>query len=418
MGRDFARSRCKVNLVSLATYGADLPEVSGAEDRQRLKLLSGPLAPPRESLREVWQKKFSELPRGKWAIALSGGVDSSFVASMATKLGHKPIAVTLRTGSGFQNAQELSRQLGLELLVLEPPDSCELLSSIGEVVSVLKTPSSSTAPFLFYYLFKSVAALGFDGILTGDGADELFLGHATYQKLLARGGLFNSEGRIYEDYALLRNLRVSGLDSEFLSSALLPPPAETTPWSESPFAKEVLECLVAWPTASQKLRAMDLCLRLPYQCVALQSRLASFFCLHYAAPFAWTECWPHALAREPRLTFGKRWLREQLAEFGFGFFLDPIRGAKESVQPPFSGGMKHPGTIPRSWEELLSEDECRRWKLFKSKSVLKARQWSAANLSAYLPRLLHLVATTHRLCRYNENRMHTLTQDAGRVARN
>ncbi|MFB6112262.1 MAG: asparagine synthase C-terminal domain-containing protein [Halobacteriaceae archaeon] len=146
-------------------------------------VLSLPAARPRaadtamaaleEALTIVLQDVPSTLPVG-----FSGGVDS---ALLATATAGPCYVVSFPDGPDLEAARSAAATLGRDLRSVEL-DLQTLSDSIPAVVSVLGTtaPLDVAIALTLYHLARAVTADGYDRVLLGQGADELFGG---YQKV-------------------------------------------------------------------------------------------------------------------------------------------------------------------------------------------------------------------------------------------
>jgi len=118
------------------------------------------------------------------ASLLSGGVDSSLIAAMSAKAGTKLKTFSLGY-EGYKKyderkyAKEVSSQLGLENIDIELSKDT-FFNNINEVIYSLDEPLNDPAAVPLYSLFERVKAEGIRVVLSGEGADELFLGYKHY----------------------------------------------------------------------------------------------------------------------------------------------------------------------------------------------------------------------------------------------
>ena len=137
----------------------------------------------------VQKRMISDVPLG---VFLSGGVDSSVVASLMSKHSKTPI----KTFSiGFDNPQYdespqarlLSKHIGsdhTELIL----SSTDLLDSVGEVLDNFDEPFADSSSIPTYFVSK-MAREKVKVALTGDGGDEVFAGYNKYM-VHTRGSIF------------------------------------------------------------------------------------------------------------------------------------------------------------------------------------------------------------------------------------
>lgn len=120
-------------------------------------------------------------PDGAYAITLSGGLDSSLVLRLALETGRMPTAYVLhRPGSDdLPAARRLCRELSVPLKCVlgDPPE--QLLADLPDTIAAVESWEwqvvNHAAPMRA--LTRAIAADGHRVALSGEGADELFLGY-------------------------------------------------------------------------------------------------------------------------------------------------------------------------------------------------------------------------------------------------
>ncbi|MDD5405344.1 MAG: asparagine synthase (glutamine-hydrolyzing) [Sulfurovaceae bacterium] len=121
-----------------------------------------------------------------WGALLSGGIDSSLVAAMASvdnKIDTFCIGYEDRFASYDEReyASKVARHIGSNhheaILTKE-----KFFDTINEVEDVLDQPLGDPASIPLFSLLKDVKEYGKRVVLTGDGSDELFLGYKTYKE--------------------------------------------------------------------------------------------------------------------------------------------------------------------------------------------------------------------------------------------
>jgi asparagine synthase (glutamine-hydrolysing) len=116
--------------------------------------------------------------------ALSGGVDSSLVATLA----NLPCLSVGTAGShDLKQARRAADSLGLDCTYVEIRDT-DIREGLKEILGVLHdpTPVEAAIGIAQYLVTRSASELGYHRVLSGQGADELFGGYARY---LASGDL-------------------------------------------------------------------------------------------------------------------------------------------------------------------------------------------------------------------------------------
>lgn len=150
-----------------------VPATTPATEQQRLDELQERLdAAVRLTLR-------SDVPVG---LFLSGGVDSSVVASSAARVGklHTAFCVDF-ADQGFSEwplASRVARHLGLDLVRV--PLDASILGEFLDVTSHLDDPLADSSAMAVWTVGRA-AAQKVKVVLSGDGGDELFGGYLTYR---------------------------------------------------------------------------------------------------------------------------------------------------------------------------------------------------------------------------------------------
>lgn len=129
----------------------------------------------------------ADVPVGAY---LSGGLDSSLTAAMVRKYTNAP----LRTFSlefedpRFDESEyqaEMARFLGTEHTSIRCGPS-DIVNNFGNVIWAAEKPVLRTAPVPMYLLSRLVNREGYRVVLTGEGADEIFLGYDIFKEAKAR----------------------------------------------------------------------------------------------------------------------------------------------------------------------------------------------------------------------------------------
>jgi len=135
------------------------------------------------------------------------------------------------------------------------------------------------------------------------------------------------------------------------------------------------------PKRVERLRFVDVALRMEHQCVRLQGNLCRAAGLGYVAPYVDRTVVAVALSVPLDVTKPKEALKRLSPTHPHG---------KEPMYTPMSG------PLPARWRELLSTETTRRHGLFRAAAV--EAQVSALDPAAtYLPRAVMVVATAHAL---------------------
>jgi asparagine synthase (glutamine-hydrolysing) len=152
-------------------------------------------------------------------VAFSGGLDSSIVAYLASKLGLKVnlLHVSMENQPETEEAIEASEKLDLPLQVDLFKDS-DLENTLPQVVALIEEPDPIKASIglPFYWLAEKVSEARFHVMLAGQGADELFGGYQRYVKEYCKDGVEKVRKTMFDDVAnifesnLERDLKITG----------------------------------------------------------------------------------------------------------------------------------------------------------------------------------------------------------------
>ncbi len=122
------------------------------------------------------------------ASLLSGGVDSSLIAAITAKLGTRLKTFSLGY-EGYKQyderryAKEVAAHIGVENIDIELSKDT-FFENLDAVSYALDEPINDPAAIPLYMLFKRVKEEGIKVVLSGEGADELFLGYRQYFEYL------------------------------------------------------------------------------------------------------------------------------------------------------------------------------------------------------------------------------------------
>jgi asparagine synthase (glutamine-hydrolysing) len=135
------------------------------------------------------------------ALLLSGGIDSAYVAALARRrLGRELLAVTIRdrvdSSVEVDRARRTCEALGVAHRVVDMPDR-PLREVVAASLAAMDEPIGDPAFPMLVELFAHVPP-DLRVVLTGDGADELFLSYSSYRRLLgAAGGAAGSAAAVF-----------------------------------------------------------------------------------------------------------------------------------------------------------------------------------------------------------------------------
>ncbi len=152
------------------------------------------------------------------AVAFSGGLDSSIVAYLASKLGLKIqlLHVSMENQPETEEAIKASELLNLPLQVDLFKDS-DVENTLAQVVALIEEadPIKASVGLPFYWVAEKASEARLNVMLAGQGADELFGGYQRYVKEYCKDGgekvrktMFSDVANIFESN-LERDLKIT-----------------------------------------------------------------------------------------------------------------------------------------------------------------------------------------------------------------
>ena len=139
------------------------------------------------------------------AVAFSGGLDSSLVAYLASKLGVKVnlLHVSMENQAETEEAIEASNRLNLPLQMHLFKDS-DVEKTLPKVVELIEEadPIKASVGLPFYWAAEKAAEAGFQVMLAGQGADELFGGYQRYVNEYCKEGSETVRKTMFNDVVI------------------------------------------------------------------------------------------------------------------------------------------------------------------------------------------------------------------------
>jgi len=178
-----------------------------------------------EEIEELLFKSVEQRLVGDVEVAslLSGGIDSSLVSALYTKISGKKINTFSVGYSDYKSYSELdyakiaashinSNHHPLEI------SKKEFIESFDTVLDALEEPHGDSAAIPLYCLTKKIHSLGIKTVLSGEGSDELFLGYDNYAKFLKyysfKDSLSTTQNSFLND--IISSLQNNTKESEYL----------------------------------------------------------------------------------------------------------------------------------------------------------------------------------------------------------
>lgn len=116
---------------------------------------------------------------------LSGGVDTSVIAAVSSVLTQLTgVTVAIPPAHDLPYAEKVAERFNIEHVVVRPSER-ELYEAVEEVIPVVRSfdPMEVHGGVAAYIALKQAREMGFRGVMTGDGGDELFAGYTFYYNL-------------------------------------------------------------------------------------------------------------------------------------------------------------------------------------------------------------------------------------------
>lgn len=142
----------------------------------------------------------------KFAVLLSGGIDSGLISYYAKKNFQNLKAFTIdfeeKSYSELSLAKKTAKKLDLDLDVINIKYSKDIILNI---LKEIDEPLGNASYIASHIIFKNIKDQGYKIVLTGDGGDELFGGYPTYQAEYYRKFLNKLPKPIFNFFKLLIN---------------------------------------------------------------------------------------------------------------------------------------------------------------------------------------------------------------------
>ncbi len=172
--------------------------VSG--DRCTLRAATPP-SPSWTSLPETLEQAVANLVSDgrRTAVALSGGLDSALLVALLRRIGRDDIPVFTLT-SGLPGYCERSvtecaaAMLGVQQLQVIETNAMEMVSAFPAVIAAAEVPLFNLHPVNRWLLSRALQREGYEVLLTGDGADQVFAGSDPRNYLPIIGALTRAAG--------------------------------------------------------------------------------------------------------------------------------------------------------------------------------------------------------------------------------
>jgi asparagine synthase (glutamine-hydrolysing) len=117
-------------------------------------------------------------------MSLSGGLDSSLIAALASESGFRDAKAFTAVFPGFERderkrAMQTAAAFGMEHYAVAP-DATDLTEELDKLICCQEEPFTSASVYAQYKVFEAAANSGVTVLLDGQGADEIFAGYSKY----------------------------------------------------------------------------------------------------------------------------------------------------------------------------------------------------------------------------------------------
>jgi len=195
------------HVVTVRFDGAGLPHVG--EQRWAPEVADHPVAAPTDptgvsadeldalesAVREAVTVRLRST--GRVACLLSGGIDSTIIGGFAREQGADLGLALCLSGDDLVGARQRQVAAALDMeLVQHELTPREVVDVLADYVTTRRMPLVRLGPVGMTALARRAAREGIRGVLSGEGADELFAGYDSYRILAARAGTFGDPKRL------------------------------------------------------------------------------------------------------------------------------------------------------------------------------------------------------------------------------
>lgn len=209
---------------------------------------------------------------------LSGGVDSTLVSMFAQKSINRPLK-TFSLGYGnYRNelpyAETASKKIGTEHYTLQADE--DLIHVLKDSLSYFDEPHADSSDFP-QSLLSEFAAQKVKVALSGDGADELFMGYGWYNKHMNLSWKAHTFEKMF----------LNPFEGYIRSISIFSPSERKRLWGKSTYVKEFLNSSVRNGSLNpiEKINIYDLTTYLPGQLLTKIDRMSMMHSLEVRSPF-------------------------------------------------------------------------------------------------------------------------------------
>ncbi|MGM0519494.1 MAG: asparagine synthase (glutamine-hydrolyzing) [Campylobacterota bacterium] len=154
---------------------------------------------------------------------LSGGIDSSLISAVYSKLSNKQINTFSIGYSEYKNyceldyANILSKHINSNHTAVEI-SKADFIENFESTLDILEQPHADSAAIPLNILTKKVSSCGVRTLLSGEGSDEIFLGYDNYSKFYRYYEFKDSLSQNQNEFlnGIISSLKAENKESEYL----------------------------------------------------------------------------------------------------------------------------------------------------------------------------------------------------------
>lgn len=187
--------------------------------------------PPEIEIREMLKNALYERVIGhdSFALSMSGGIDSTIIAILASELNLNCNAYSMRWPESDKsrynldatNAKLIARKLGIPFQIVDMPKVNYIPELLYKFIQAMEEPNSNPSGLSMIALYGQITSDNHRLVLTGDGSDEIFAGYSRYKKM----NKFHWIPKIFKNYLLSLGVELESHNQLLSKLAIISTPA-------------------------------------------------------------------------------------------------------------------------------------------------------------------------------------------------
>ncbi len=204
---------------------------------QKVHLPDAFLRPQKETISNLVRSSINERVTGhnKFAISMSGGIDSTIIAIESVNLGLNFEAYTMnwkdsdkpRYNQDSEAAKLICKKLGIKFNSVEMPPLNTLDDQLSKYINAIGEPNSNPSGISMMSLYDQISKDKIRLVLTGDGSDEIFGGYERYKILDRFSRVPSIPSNIISDIILFNSSKFK-ISSKL--AAIMSAPSNSSSW--------------------------------------------------------------------------------------------------------------------------------------------------------------------------------------------